>query len=65
MSPEEHALIEMHAKTDAMERVNMRMRVTELETVLSALVTHWRAGDSLIEMEDLIDRAKAALRKRQ
>lgn len=28
------ALIEMHAKTDALERVNMRVRITHLENAL-------------------------------
>lgn len=45
MSPEEHMQIEMHAKTDAMERVNMRVRITQLEAALVALIDAVDAQD--------------------
>ena len=38
-------LIEMHAKTDAMERVNMRMRILELEA--AALFAHTKIAGYL------------------
>ena len=43
---------------------NLHVRIGELESVLSALVKHWRAGEPVHEMEDLMDHAEAALRKR-
>ena len=46
-------LIEMHAKTDAMERVNMRVRIDTLERALAGIVNHWREfGEMMINNQD-------------
>ncbi len=41
-----------------------KQRVAELEAALAALLKNWCAGESLVEMEDLMDSAETVLRKK-
>jgi hypothetical protein len=40
-------------------------RIAELEAALDALLHHWRKGEPVHGMEDLMDRAEAVLRNRK